>query len=84
MAITLIYNCLCKITDSLLDSGGIIGGKWGYFDLGLVLRLLDIYGYSDHKMSRHRVAALAKGITIVRVLRLVTKYLVIAVSANIK
>ena len=35
-------------------------------------------------MSRHRVAALAKGITIVCLLRLVTKHLVNAEPVNIK
>ncbi len=38
----------------------------------------------DHKKSRHRVAALAKGTTIVCLLHLATKHLVIAVSVNIK
>jgi len=38
---------------------------------------------ADHKMSRHCVAALANGTTIGCVLRLASKHLVIAVSANI-
>jgi hypothetical protein len=38
----------------------------------------------DHKMSRHYVATLANGITIVYKLRLMSKHLAVAVSANIK